>query len=103
MASLVDHRVTFVATDLVLDETITLLLFHRGGQHEFAFGDAIQRSQQVKLERVDAALWEEAWQLFKSCDDKTWALTDCTSFAAMRRMGLSQAFAFDNHFEQAGF
>lgn len=103
MASLVDTRVTFVTTDYVLDEAITLLLYHAGHQHAFAFGDAVQHSRQVQLVRVDASIWEEAWQLFRHYDDKVWAFTDCTSFVVMRQMGLMQAFTFDDHFEQAGF
>jgi predicted nucleic acid-binding protein len=103
MASLVDQRVTFTTTDYVVDETITLLLYRTGRQHALAFGDAVQRSKQVRLVRVDADVWEQAWQPFRSYEDKTWAFTDCTSFVVMRQMGLIQAFAFDNHFEQAGF
>jgi predicted nucleic acid-binding protein len=103
MASLVDTRVTFVTTDYILDETITLLLYHAGRHHALAFGDAVQRSRQVQLVRVDAGIWEEAWQMFRRYDDKAWAFTDCTSFVVMQQMGLMQAFAFDDHFEQAGF
>jgi len=103
MALLVDQRVTFVTTDYVLDETITLLLYHAGRQRAIAFGDMVQRSRHVKLMRIDADTWEQAWRLFKQYDDKTWAFTDCTSFAIMRQMGLWQAFTFDRHFEQAGF
>ena len=96
MASLLD-------TDYVLDETITLLLYHAGRQRAIDFGDAVQRSRHVKLMRIDADTWEQAWRLFKQYDDKTWAFTDCTSFVIMHQMGLWQAFAFDHHFEQAGF
>ena len=103
MASLVDTRVTFVTTDYVLDETITLLLYHAGRQHALAFGDAVRHSRQVQLVWVDANIWEEAWQLFRHYDDKVWAFTDCASFVVMRQMGLMQAFTFDDHFGQAGF
>ena len=103
MASLVDTRVTFVTTDYVLDETITLLLYHAGRHHALAFGDAVQQSRQVQLVRVDAGIWAEAWRMFQRYDDKTWAFTDCTSFVVMRQMELMQTFAFDDHFEQAGF
>jgi predicted nucleic acid-binding protein len=103
MASLVNTRVTFVTTDYVLDETITLLLYHTGRQEAQAFGDAVQRSRQVRLVRIDASIWEAAWQHFKRFDDKTWSFTDCTSFVVMRQMELLQAFAFDSHFKQAGF
>ena len=103
MASLVNTRVTFVTTDYVLDETLTLLLCHVGRLEALAFGDAAQHSTQVKLVRIDASIWEAAWQLFERYDDKIWSFTDCTSFAVMRQMELLQAFAFDSHFQQAGF
>jgi predicted nucleic acid-binding protein len=35
--------------------------------------------------------------------DKTYSYTDTASFCLMRRLGLRRAFAFDRHFEQAGF
>jgi len=103
MTSLLNQRVTFVTTDYVLDETITLLLYHAGHEQALTFGDMVQRSRHVKLIWIDANTWERAWRLFKQYDDKVWAFTDCTSFTIMREMGLQQAFAFDHHFEQAGF
>jgi len=30
-------------------------------------------------------------------------LTDCLSFALMRREGIGAVFGFDHHFERAGF
>jgi predicted nucleic acid-binding protein len=99
----VGARVTFVTTDYVLDETITLLLYHAGRRRAVAFGDNVLKSRHVELVRVGSGLWEGAWQLFKQYDDKTWAFTDCTSFVVMRQMGLQRAFAFDSHFVQAGF
>jgi predicted nucleic acid-binding protein len=103
MASLLDQGVTFVTTDYILDETITLLLYHAGRRWALAFVEAVQGSRNVRLVQVDASIWEQAWQLFKQYDDKTWAFTDCTSFVVMRQMNLQRAFAFDHNFEQAGF
>jgi predicted nucleic acid-binding protein len=103
MASLLDQGVTFTTTDYVLDETITLLLYHAGRERALVFGDAVQRSRNVRLVRVDASIWQQAWQLFKQFDDKAWAFTDCTSFVVMRQMNLQRAFAFDHNFQQAGF
>jgi predicted nucleic acid-binding protein len=35
--------------------------------------------------------------------DKDWSLTDCISFQVMRSKGITQALAYDGHFNQAGF
>lgn len=101
--SLVDSRTVLITTDYVLDETITLLLYHAGRSCALAFGDAVLRSRQVQLVRIGARMWEEAWQLFRRYEDKAWAFTDCTSFVVMRQRELTLAFTFDNHFAQAGF
>lgn len=31
------------------------------------------------------------------------SLVDCSSFEAMRRLGITSAFAFDRHFAEQGF
>ena len=99
----VHARVTFVTTDYVLDETLTLLLMHAGRRQALQFGEAVQQSPNVDLVHVDPATWDRAWQMFRRYDDKMWAFTDCTSFTVMRQRGLQRAFSYDRHFEQAGF
>ena len=44
-----------------------------------------------------------AWELFVRHDDKDFLFTDCTSFVIMRELGLTDAFAFNEHFAQMGF
>ena len=61
------------------------------------------KNRNSRNRRIDASIWEAAWQLFERYDDKTWSCTDCTRFVIMRQMEILQAFAFDSHFEQAGF
>lgn len=55
------------------------------------------------LAHMDAALWQQGWQLFLSRPDKEWSLTDCVSFVVMQAAGVDKAFTSDRHFEQAGF
>jgi uncharacterized protein len=35
--------------------------------------------------------------------DKKWSLTDCSSFALMKELGIKEAFTFDKNFLEAGF
>ncbi|MBM4032321.1 MAG: type II toxin-antitoxin system VapC family toxin [Planctomycetes bacterium] len=48
-------------------------------------------------------LFESGLRLFSERPDRAWPLTDCISFAAMDRLGISEALTGDHHFEQAGF
>jgi uncharacterized protein len=41
--------------------------------------------------------------LFSQRPDKSWSLTDCTSFAVMEARGIRHALTGDHHFVQAGF
>jgi predicted nucleic acid-binding protein len=44
----------------------------------------------------------EGWQYFQQHQDKDYSLTDCISFVVMKRFSIETAFAFDQHFVQAG-
>jgi len=52
---------------------------------------------------LNPELFESAFDLYRRHIDKQWGLVDCVSFVVMRRMGLTTALAFDQHFVQAGF
>jgi predicted nucleic acid-binding protein len=44
----------------------------------------------------------DAWQTFQRFADKDWSFTDCTSKVLVERLGVTRAFAFDQHFRQFG-
>lgn len=46
---------------------------------------------------------ELAIQLFTARQDKSYSLTDCTSFVIMEERNILRALTHDSHFEQAGF
>lgn len=60
-------------------------------------------STEVQIIRLDEALFDKAYELYKSHVDKTWGLVDCISFVVMREHGISDALTHDKHFIQAGF
>lgn len=53
--------------------------------------------------RIDAAHEAAAWQIFARYRDQTFSFTDCTSFAVMRALRLTEAFTGDQHFRTMGF
>lgn len=94
---------TLVTTDLVADETLTLIRIRLGLAAAQAWWQQVDASPRVRWERVDSDRFERARVLFFQYHDKQFSFTDCTSFAIMRELRLRQALTTDRHFGQAGF
>jgi len=90
-----------VTTDYVLDETLTLLR-SRSLSSASVFIDKIKKSKSVRVFWVEEGLFEKALDTFQRSDRKSWSFTDCTSFALMKDLLISDAFTFDSHFREAG-
>lgn len=60
-------------------------------------------SEDVEVVRLTPELFDRAFALFKTRQDKEWGLVDCLSFVIMGDRGVSDALTFDKHFIQAGF
>ena len=101
--SLASHKVTFVVTDYIVAETVTLILNRAGHAQSVLAGEWFLHSPHVRLIRVDVEMWNEAWTIFKAYDDKEFSFVDCISFVVMRGQRILDAFTFDHHFEQMGF
>ena len=97
-----DAMPRLITTNFVIDETITLLSRNLGHGAALAVGEKLWTGALAQIVRVSRADEQAAWNLFKRYDDKTFSFTDCTSFAVMERLGLREAFTFDDHFAQTG-
>jgi predicted nucleic acid-binding protein len=93
----------FVTTDCVLDEAVTLTRFAHSHAKAVELAEATMASRFVQVIYSDEELFFEAMRIFKQYPDKEWSLTDCLSFATMRKHEIRTAFTFDAHFKQAGF
>ena len=93
----------FVTTDYVLDEAVTLTRFAHSHAKAVELEEATTASRFVKVVFCDEGLFSEGVRTFKEHPDKEWSLTDCVSFATMKRHDIRTAFTFDGHFKQAGF
>jgi predicted nucleic acid-binding protein len=94
------HRL--VATNFVIDETITLVLKRLDYRRALRLGEQLWSGQLARIIYIARADQQAAWQFFKRYSDKEFSFTDCTGFVVMERLGLTHAFAFDEHFDQVG-
>jgi predicted nucleic acid-binding protein len=91
-----------VTSDYVIDETLTLLRARNEDQRAIAFGNRVIEGNWVNIVRIEDADFADAWTIFRTYSDKGWSFTDCTSRVLMERLGITKAFAFDEHFRQFG-
>jgi predicted nucleic acid-binding protein len=100
-------KYTLVTTNYILDELYTLLLLNIGYQQTLHFKstlDVLTEERILEVIWVTEKITEEAWKIFEQFNkDKQWSFTDCTSYAVMQELGMTEVFAFDHHFEQMSF
>jgi predicted nucleic acid-binding protein len=92
-----------VTTNYVMVETITLIRRRLGLPTALSFEKAIARSDEVRVFWIEPVHQDEALQVMAGRTDKSWSVTDCTSFVVMRALGILSAFSLDVGFRQAGF
>jgi len=96
------RRPLMTSTD-VFDETVTLVRRRIGHMAAVRTGESLRTSTWCRLVEVDDEHRELAWQMFVRYDDHLLSFTDCTSFAIMQSMRLTDAFTFDDDYVTAGF
>ena len=94
---------TLVTTDVVVDETLTLIRFRMGLAAAHAWWQQIDGSSRLRWERIESDCFERARTLFFQYRDKDLSFTDCTSIAVMRELKLTTVITTDHHFHQVGF
>ncbi len=97
------RRYELITTSYILDETLTLIRFRISIKASIDFSKKIRKSKVVKILPVSSEIEEKALDIFERYDDKDFSFTDCVSFVVMWKMGIKEAFAFDDHFNQIGF
>lgn len=104
LRALARKGVRLVTSTYVLDEALTMIRRHVGHRAAVEFGERANRAAFCQIVEVDASTREAAWEIFVRYEDQQFSFTDCTSFAIMRSMALTDAFTFDRaDFGAAGF
>lgn len=94
-----------VTTEMVLTELLNHVADFGPTYRRKAVGlvRSLRQSQAVRVLPFTEALFEAALLRYERFRDKQWGLTDCASFVIMESLGLTDALAYDHHFQQAGF
>jgi predicted nucleic acid-binding protein len=92
-----------VTTGEVRGETWTFLRRRAGHDTAVRFLEALSASPRTQITRVSESAERAAEQWLRGRDDREFSWVDATSFATMRELRTSEAFAFDGDFSAAGF
>ncbi|WP_158675231.1 type II toxin-antitoxin system VapC family toxin [Thiohalobacter thiocyanaticus] len=90
-------------SNYIFDETISLCLYRLGHTVAERVGNVLLDPNTVDQIRLLPEDEQAAWALFRNRADKHYSFTDCTSFALMRRLGITTALALDSDFRIEGF
>jgi len=61
------------------------------------------REARIPVLAPDPVDLEAAWRIAQDYSDQSFSFVDCTTFAMMERLGITDAFAFDVHFLEYRF
>jgi predicted nucleic acid-binding protein len=104
LAALQRKGQALLTTTDVFDEIVTLVRYRLGHRAAVTLGDKLSVSSWCRVLEVRDDIRRGAWDIFVRYTDQAFSFTDCTSFATMRSMHLSEAFTFDRRdFAAAGF
>ena len=98
---LLERDVPIATTNYVLVETYALTQHRLGSAAVRVLTDDLLPV--VEVEWVGRELHEKAVSALIAARRRELSLVDAVSFEAMRQHGLDRAFAFDRHFQDAGF
>jgi uncharacterized protein len=92
-----------VTSNLVIAEAYVLILNELGHPAAFDFLERIKTSPRIVRIYSTEGLEAEAEGLLRKYSDQDFSYTDAVSFVIMKRQKMRKAFAFDRHFQAAGF
>ncbi len=95
-------RKRLFTSNFVIAETHALVLRKLGRDTAFRVLTELDQSN-ATIVRVSAVDERRAREIIARFIDKTYSLTDATSFAIMDRLKIGQAFSLDDHFAHYGF
>jgi predicted nucleic acid-binding protein len=103
LQELARQRRPLLTTNWVAGETYTLMRMRLGHAAAMAFLGRVRTSPLIRIQYVPEAWESSAEELLARFQDQDFSYVDALSCVTMRRLGLTEAFAYDHHFAVAGF
>lgn len=103
MGELLTQKARLVTTEFVLLEVADALTTPNLRSNTVTFINRLRQAPILRIIPLSEDLLANGWILYSQRLDKSWGLTDCTSFVVMLSEQITQAFTSDRHFEPAGF
>ena len=99
------EKIIIVTSELVLIELLNFFSKFSSNIRQEAglMVQDIQAHPSITIVSQTSVLFTKALELYLQRRDKEWSLTDCSSFIIMRELQITEALAYDKHFQQAGF
>jgi predicted nucleic acid-binding protein len=94
---------SFITSDYIIDETVTLLKARGIGHLVGRLFDTFANTSACKIEWMDQERFAMTQSFFRKHLDHDWSFTDCFSFLIMKELKIKQALTKDAHFKEAGF
>ena len=94
-----------ITTELVLVELLNFYAASGPRTRSLAarYVAQLRQNRFVEVIGLNSELFEKGHQLYAARPDKEWGMVDCVSFVVMQERGITDALAYDHHFQQAGF
>ena len=95
-----EHRsYSFLSSDRVLSETVTLLRRELGPKVATDFGREFLEGRTGQLIQVQRADWLRGLEIIDRYGEEKVSAADATSIAAIRRLDVEKVASFDKHFK----
>jgi predicted nucleic acid-binding protein len=92
-----------IITSHIFAETITRIERKVSAKQAILAGKMLLNNNGIKIIIPQEGIIDNAWNIFQKYQDQEFSFVDCISFAVMKEMRITKAFAFDKHFKIIGF
>ncbi len=103
LRSAIQKHTVFITSNWVINETAMLISRSVSKNAAIRFLDTSTTNPSIEIIRIEAAVEQEALELFRKYKDQDFSIVDCSSFVLMRKTNCKQCFTFDDHFRTMRF